>query len=257
MHTVPQSIDRPDVINPSGQGPIVLLCEHASNGIPDRYDNLGLSSEDKEGHAAWDPGAYDLAISLSREFDAPLIASSVSRLVYDCNRPPDAVSAMLAQSEWIAVPGNENITEAERVLRIKTVYEPFCRAVREILGQRKQDGTAVVTIHSFTPVFFGERRTAEIGLLHDTDARLAEAMFTYADRVSHRRICLNEPYAASDGVTHSLKKHAVDRGFANVMIEVRNDLLQTRAGIKGINNGIVAVLAPALKDIGCMEVQNE
>ena len=33
----------------------------------------------------------------------------------------------------------------------------------------------VVTVHSFTPIYDGQRRAVEIGVLHDTDDRLANA----------------------------------------------------------------------------------
>ena len=39
---------------------------------------------------------------------------------------------------------------------------------------------AVVTVHSFTPVHFGEPRAVELGILHDEDSRLADGMLARA-----------------------------------------------------------------------------
>jgi predicted N-formylglutamate amidohydrolase len=40
----------------------------------------------------------------------------------------------------------------------------------------------------------------------------------------------NEPYGPEDGVTHTLRLHALPNGLLNVMIEVRNDLIQDEEG---------------------------
>ncbi|NND18222.1 MAG: N-formylglutamate amidohydrolase, partial [Silicimonas sp.] len=77
-----------EVVNPGGCAPICLVCEHASPAIPSSLGLLGLADEDRYSHAVWDPGAGDLARSLSERLDAPLVLGRVSRLVYDCNRPP-------------------------------------------------------------------------------------------------------------------------------------------------------------------------
>ncbi|MEM7076064.1 MAG: N-formylglutamate amidohydrolase [Pseudomonadota bacterium] len=237
-----------EVLNPEGRGRVVLLCEHASNRIPAAYDGLGLTEPDSLSHAAWDPGALSLGLHLSGTLDAPLVASTVSRLVYDCNRPPKAAAAMPERSELIEVPGNAGLSQAERAARTRAVYDPFCSAVSQVLDARGAR-SVVVTVHSFTPVFFGQPRAVELGLLHDEDTRLADAMLDYADRIPHRRVERNQPYGPADGVTHSLRVHALRRGLANVMIEVRNDLLQNEEQIAAMAGDIMALLQPALKDI--------
>ena len=90
--------------NPMGTSPVVVVCEHATNFIPSAYNNLGLVDGASESHAAWDPGALAVAKGLSDRLNAKLVASGVSRLVYDCNRPPSAPDAMPHQSEAIKVP---------------------------------------------------------------------------------------------------------------------------------------------------------
>ncbi len=216
-----------ELVNQEAQGPALILCEHASAAIPDCYADLGLAAEDRYSHAVWDPGARGLAIKLAEALDAPMIASRVSRLVYDCNRPPESAGAISAQSEMIVVPGNANLTPAQREARLEQVYRPFCQAVSQLIAQREQLGlsTALITVHSFTPFYYGQARAVEIGILHDSDSRLADAMLTEAHHLPHRRIERNQPYGPADGVTHSLKIHGIAHGLANVMIEVRNDLI--------------------------------
>jgi predicted N-formylglutamate amidohydrolase len=82
-------------------------------------------------------------------------------------------------------------------------------------------------MHSFTPVYKGTQRQVEIGLLHDSDSRLADAMLELAPTQTGCVVRRNEPYGPQDGVTHTLKEHALPKTLPNVMIEVRNDLIQT------------------------------
>ncbi|MEM7653521.1 MAG: N-formylglutamate amidohydrolase, partial [Pseudomonadota bacterium] len=200
-------------------------------------------------HAGWDPGALTMARRLSRTFDAPLIASGVSRLVYDCNRPPGAESAMPLKSEWIEIPGNRNLTPEHRKQREHTVYWPFHNAVGTLLDERAAAGslTTLVTIHSFTPVYFGRRRSVEIGILHDTDSRIADHMLRAANRLPNRVVGRNDPYSAVDGVTHSLAVHGIARGLPNVMIEVRSDLLDSLEGEATIAGELAMMLHAALE----------
>ena len=85
----------------------------------------------------------------------------------------------------------------------------------------------LVTVHSFTPVYYGKRRLLDIGLLHDSDTRLADAMLENATAHTDLKVERNAPYGPQDGVTHTLKEHAIPAGLPNVMIEIRNDLIAT------------------------------
>jgi predicted N-formylglutamate amidohydrolase len=234
--------------NANGTGAVVLVCEHASSHIPDAFGDLGLNDATRQSHVAWDPGALAVSLALSAALDAPLVAGTVSRLLYDCNRPPEAESAMPVRSEAFEILGNRSLTDAQRQERIAGIYEPFKMAVSDLLAARKQRGqnSVVVTIHSFTPIYFGKPRAVEIGVLHDSDTRLADAMLGVATEVSGRRVERNEPYGPQDGVTHSLKLYGVANDLANVMIEIRNDLLRTPRDEIEMTSEILALLRPAL-----------
>ena len=235
-------------------GAALLLCEHASAHVPDRYDGLGLSSSAALSHAAWDPGARDLSLYLAGRLDAPLVAGTVSRLVYDCNRPPASASAMPEKSELIDIPGNSGLTAEARAERVRTVYEPFCAMVQDQIKARIASArpTALITVHSFTPVYYGKPRAVEIGILHDTDSAMADAMLAAAPKLPHRRIERNAPYGAADGVTHSLQIHGIAHGLPNVMLEVRNDLLQTPEDIALIGDELTRLIKPALIHLGLL-----
>ena len=234
-----------ETINPAGSSPTILVCEHASNHIPKFFDELGLSEDVRQSHIAWDPGARDLSIALSNMFDAPLVCSKISRLVYDCNRPIDAPSAMPAESEIYNISRNENISPTEARARFEQIYQPFSKVLDALILEKKSSAIQpiLITIHSFTPVYFGQRREVEIGILHSEDSRLADPMLEEAKEIKNIRIERNQPYGPEDGVDHTLEIHGKKHGIPNVMIEVRNDLLADSAGIETV----AAILARLIK----------
>lgn len=228
-----------------GQAPIVLVCEHASRHLPTELNDLGLDDAARRSHAAWDIGALGVAKAMSRRLDAVLVASAISRLAYDCNRPPEAPDAIPAQSEVFAIPGNADLTPAEQRQRVEAYYEPF-RDALAAEAARKAD-PVIVTIHSFTPVYHGKARTVEIGVLHDADSRLADAILDVADGFVVQR---NAPYGPEDGVTHTLKLHALPAGRLNVMIEIRNDLIGSEAAEEAMAETLSDWAAKALANLG-------
>ncbi|WJR66242.1 N-formylglutamate amidohydrolase [Neorhizobium sp. CSC1952] len=239
------------VENARSRGEVLLVCEHASRRLPERYGDLGLSEEALASHIAWDPGALAVARLMSKSLDATLIYQRFSRLIYDCNRPPESPAAIRDVSEVFRIPGNENLSEAERSRRTTALYMPFRDRIREEIEARRRRGqrTVFVTVHSFTPVYFGRERPVEIGILHDTDSRLADRMLEAAADTHLYRVERNEPYGPADGVTHTLEAHALPAGLLNVMIEIRNDLIADETGQGVAADFLTGLLRESLADV--------
>ena len=234
-----------DMRDATARSPMVIVCEHASPHIPGEFNNLGLARDALLSHVVWDPGAMALAERMADQLEATLIAAKTSRLIYDCNRPPDAPDAMPARSEVVDVPGNANLTEADKARRISTYYEPFRLALSHVM--EGIDDPILITVHSFTPVYGGMLRDVEIGVLHDSDARLADALLATAD--PDFVVCRNAPYGPEDGVMHTLKTHAIPGGFLNVMLEVRNDLIADERGQVVMSENLSAWIGRALASL--------
>ena len=212
------------IVNESGTSPFVLICEHAANRIPASLNNLGLSETDRQRHIAWDIGAEGVSRMLSKLLDAPLVMQRYSRLVYDCNRPPESEGAMPEVSEVFDIPGNRNLGEAQRLARTLEIYRPFINSITDLLDRRAAAKIRAipVSIHSFTRTYKGKDRSVEIGLLFDRYAALANHLVRCFPKFDTR---LNEPYGPKDGVMHLLNQIAAPRGLAHIMIEIRNDLI--------------------------------
>lgn len=218
------------VRNSNGSSPIVLVCEHASNYIPEHLGDLGLPNEKLIEHIAWDPGALSVAEILSDLLDAPLVYANVSRLVIDINRQPDHPGSIVTLSETTVIPGNIELATEERLARCETIYRPFHERLDRVLVERHQRESVVVSIHSFTPVYRGVSRPWHIGILHNDDTRFSAPVTEALERDRSLIVGDNEPYAPVDGVYHTIERHTAPSGRPGAMVEIRNDLIMHHEG---------------------------
>ena len=222
------------VSNARGASPFVIVCDHASNRIPERYGNLGLSHTERLSHIAWDPGALAVSRRLSELLDAPLVQSTVSRIVIDCNRELDAPDLIWTLSEATRIAANENLHPDERQYRIDHFHRPYHASIETLLEARRHAGqeTILVCMHSFTPVYHGVPRPWPIGLIHGVDTAYTKALFDALKAEDpDLNVGWNEPYAALSGVTLTLERHGDGRGLEATMIEIRHDEILEPAGV--------------------------
>ena len=92
-----------EVLNPDSDFPILLICEHAGQAVPERLDGLGISQHDLDAHVGWDIGAGSVARHMAELLGAPVVLQRYSRLVIDCNRPPDSPGAIPVRAEILDV----------------------------------------------------------------------------------------------------------------------------------------------------------
>ena len=93
--------------------------------------------------------------------------------------------------------------------------------------------TALIAIHSFTPVYFGKARPWQIGILFDDDRRLADLLIRELEADPTLTVGINEPYSPADGVYYTVDRHAGPCGLPAAMIEIRNDEIGDAAGQQG------------------------
>jgi len=224
--------------------PLVLTCEHASAAVPSRYDWLGLAPAQLADHVAWDIGAAAVARFVARVFAAPLVESTCSRLVIDCNRDLTDHDLIVAESHGVRVPGNREIDARERAHRIDTYYHPYHQAIDAVIAGRCPR-TILVSMHSFTPELRGERREFDVGVLYDDHLEVAERL---ADGVEATGLVVrhNEPYSAFDGLIFSASTHGRRHGLRYVEIEINNALIRDEAGAVAIGRRLVQALRTLL-----------
>lgn len=223
-----------EIVNPGGASPIVLLCDHASRFIPRALDNLGLSQAELSRHIAWDIGVADITRRLAEAMDAPAVLSRFSRLIVDPNRALDDPTLVPHISDGVIIPGNRDLGAGEIRKRVETFHRPYHAAVERVIDGKIGDGggaglPALISMHSFTPVIKGAERPWHIGILWNRDPRIPEPLMARL-RADGLVVGDNEPYSGRDNHGHTLHVHAEPRGLANVLIEVRQDLIDTHHG---------------------------
>src|SRR5690606_33806383 len=122
----------------------------------------------------------------------PLILQNFSRLVCDCNRSVEQPDFIAPTSDGTVVPGNQALSETDRLCRIEEIYAPFHRQITQAIETRRRRNqlTWLVAIHSFTPVLGGKARPWDIGVLYERRSFLSAAAL--ADLRSDRALCVGD-----------------------------------------------------------------
>jgi predicted N-formylglutamate amidohydrolase len=227
--------DEPDPVtfdNEAGRSVFFLTCDHAGRAIPRRLARLGLSEPETERHIAWDIGIGAVGRQLSRLLDAAVVLQTYSRLVIDCNRDPNVPSSIPEISEVTEIPGNRDLEEVARAVRVDTIFRPYHDTIAAALDRRVAASRAsvLVALHSFTPVFKGVARPWHAAVLYNRDARLARPLFKLLSAEEGLVVGDNEPYAVSDLTDYAVPVHAERRGLPHVEIEIRQDQIAEPAG---------------------------
>jgi predicted N-formylglutamate amidohydrolase len=195
---------------------------------------LGLPELPSWQHIAWDIGAGELARGLAHALDAPAVLAGYSRLVVDCNRSPDDVEAFRKVSDGWTIPGNQELDEYARRLRLGTFFDPYHESISALLaGFRARDTVPLlVAVHSFAPQLAGQVRPWHVGVLWDIDEPNARRMMTALAAESDLRVGDNEPYSGKHPANYTIDHHAKSAGIPHVCLEVRQDQLESPAGIE-------------------------
>jgi predicted N-formylglutamate amidohydrolase len=237
--------------NPDGAGPFVIVCDHGSNRIPKEYAAFHYDSGALQAHIAWDPGALGVARVLSARLDAPLIWPDASRLIIDCNRPPEADSLIVTVSEGRPVPANRAVDGAERARRLAHIHGPYHAAIDACLAGRLKNGreTTLVAIHSYTPVYLGKTRPWHVGIIFDDDRRVADVLLDGLTADPALSVGANEPYSPADLVYYTVGRHARQHDLPATMVEIRNDEIATETDQRRWAERLAALLLAAERDL--------
>lgn len=210
---------------------LVLLCDHASNVLPEPYGTLGLAAAELQRHIAYDIGAAAITERLARALDAPAVLTRVSRLLIDVNRGEDDPTLIMRLSDGAVISGNNTLTAAERRHRIHHYYRPYHAAASAITDACRETGRPplVFSVHSMTNLWKGVARPWHVSILSDDDRRLADALLAGFKADRWLIVGDNVPYHGGlEGDT--LWQHARPHRLARAVIEYRQDLVADARG---------------------------
>jgi len=233
-HRLLQPDEVPPVLerNVGGASAFLFTCDHYGRLLPRALGNLGLDESELERHIAWDIGIAGVAGAVSRDLEAHLIAQRYSRLVIDCNRPPQAPNAIPMISERTTIPGNEGLTREDAELRQREIFEPYHDRITAVLDQRKATGrpTVLVSLHSFTPIYAGIARPWHVGTLYQHDRILPPLLLAAFHAEPDLVVGDNQPYAVGAGTDYTIPVHGEGRGLIASGIEIRQNEIDTAEG---------------------------
>jgi predicted N-formylglutamate amidohydrolase len=227
----------------------LVTCDHASNHVPDWVagGDLGIPAADMARHIAWDVGAAGVAQELGRLLDSPVLLSRFSRLVIDPNRGEDDPTLVMQLYDGTIIPANRQIGPAAVEERLDRLYRPYHAAYARLAALRPD--RVIAAVHSFTPCLQGRpARPWQVGVLHShLDSRLSLPLIARLRAEPDLCVGDNEPYSGHlPG--DAIDRHALRLGRQNTLIEVRNDLIATRAGQAHWAARLAPILAAALAD---------
>ncbi|MEQ1854431.1 MAG: N-formylglutamate amidohydrolase [Chthoniobacteraceae bacterium] len=230
--------------------PFVITCDHAGQLIPRRLGDLGVSAAERARHIGWDIGALGVARMLAVRLDAVLIAQRYSRLVIDCNRPPDNPDLCCERSEATDIPGNRGLDLHARAERLAAIHAPYHAAIAAVLEKRTAAGRASIymAVHSFTPRHHRVDRPWHVGVVHGRDVRLATPLLERLRAEPGIVVGDNEPYCI-DEKDHGIPAHAEARGLPHVLLELRQDLIASVGGQQAWGERLAAALADASRGL--------
>lgn len=225
---------------------LVLSCEHARHRVPHAYrDVLGEAESVLRTHRGYDPGALELARVLADGLGVELFVGGCSRLLVELNR---SVGHRALWSEY-----SRQLSPRRRGEVLRRFYFPYRRAVENRIRKDARHGRRVyhLSVHSFTPVWEGQRRKADVGLLYDPRRQLELAFCrrwqaAIQDAGPHLRVRRNYPYLGrADGFTTHLRRCFPPRGYVGIELEVNQAIaLGPRTAWKELQ----AILAQSLTE---------
>ena len=204
---------------------VILTCEHATNFVPEKYHNLGLTVEELNTHIAYDKGCLELTKKLEKELDLSAFYGQVSRLVVDCNRRPEEDDCILAVSDNIKVPANADLSDADRIDRLDEFYYPYHQQISDKLNEVIANGDEpfLFSIHGYTPQLSdGIKRPWEAGLLYYQKTDDINMMLKVLDN-TNMNIGRNEPYDMRKYDTGVCAIQATPLSISNALLEIRAD----------------------------------
>lgn len=215
--------------------PVLLVCDHASCRFPEALGDMGLDPFARRCHLAIDIGAGPLTECLSDSLGVAAVIAQYSRLVIDLNRELLDPGAFLEFGDGILVPGNRNLHRADKEARAQSIYWPYHNAIDQQINRLKAIGPppAFIAIHSFTPVMNGESRPWQVGVLWDKDSSLSD-IFIEEFRAAGYVTGDNEPYSGKAPQDFTIDHHAEAIGLPHVGIEIRQDMIDSVAGVEAI-----------------------
>ena len=218
---------------PTGAADAVLVCDHASNRVPERLGTLGLEPVLLADHIGWDPGAADVARRLASPSGFPV---GVERLLASCHRLQSTARpcGIHCRAKRRRVhPGQPSGCRRRKrdPHRCAVPALPRCH-----LPAARWPSHRPTSVAQHPQLYAGpERPVATLAhrrLLIGATRGSPRCCSERSRRTGDFTIGDNEPYPIEDDIDYTIPVHGEGRGLPSVMIEIRQDQLLTSGGAR-------------------------
>lgn len=166
-----------------------------------------------------------MAQALATALNAPLVSTTVSRLLIDVNRPVGHPNSFSVVTRNMSLAARNTITAQH--------HQPYWTEVESLVRQAVSRGRRVIHIssHSFTPVLNGEVRNADVGLLYDPQHRgetdlCAHWKAALAASEPSLRVRRNYPYfGTAAGLTAHLRRRFPAKSYLGIELEINQRIV--------------------------------
>ena len=231
------------------EGAFVFTCEHASNALPDGVRPSRSDLDLLQQHWGWDIGARDVVEELVSQLGGQAVLSTFSRLWVDPNRAPGAEALIVAEIDGQPVEFNRGIDRSRDgqvyLERIRDYYNPYHQAIDRIAAARSKRPTPfqLLSVHSFTPMYLGNPRPMEVGVLFNEHDECAWHMEEALSSQGFETV-LNAPYSGKppQRLIYSAERHGQAHGVTYLELEIRQDLIDEPHKAAEVGQRIAAAL---------------
>ena len=232
-------------MSPKKNKKILFIADHASNYIPSSLKNLGLRDNQLNSHIAYDLGVKELCINLSNLFNSKYIIGEYSRLIIDLNRDISDPTLIPEIVDRKIIAKNLSLSNYDKRKRISEIYNIYHCMIKKSINHNNI--MALISLHSFNPIFKKQKRNIHFGILSNRDRRLSDHVITEMKR-KKLKVGDNEPYEGNL-IGDTMYKHGLKNNLHHTLIEVRNDLLSTSTKIHRVSALLKQVISNSINRI--------
>ncbi len=231
---------------------VLLTCEHGGREVPAPYKRQFRGAKAiLDSHRGYDPGALGVALRMASRLPAPIIFSTVTRLLIDLNRSLDQPDTF---SEF-----TRELSEADRSSIIASYYAPHRERVEQVAAVAIASGHRVlhVGVHSCVDELKGSKRDLDVALLFDEARPLEQEL---CERWQHElsqqdgglRYPFNVPYrGADDGLTTALRSRFKPREYLGIEVELRQGMVGTKSEQRAAGELLASTLRTLCETMLC------
>ncbi len=211
---------------------IIITCEHGGSQIPIRFRAAFSTADVAIIEKAWDPGALDLAMSLSQLLEVPCYSHQTSHALVDVNHS--------LGHETLFSSSSENLSDADKQLILERYYFPYRLRVESAIAMEDKP-VLHISIHTVAEsafdiiLFYSGDRSFEL----EKAKKLNEILITANTTRTYQ--LFDEAVTKHDSFVKYLRTRFQDEEYAGLTLVI-NSTLTEQESMDSLLNDLASAL---------------